>query len=63
MLLEYGPLSIVLEADEEDWINYGSGVYECPTSFWPDEINHAVLLIGYTEDYWIIKNSWGSWWG
>lgn len=23
-------------------------------------INHAVLLVGYTDSYWIIKNSWGS---
>jgi C1A family cysteine protease len=26
-------------------------------------INHAVLLIGYTETEWIIKNSWGTAWG
>lgn len=26
-------------------------------------INHAVLLVGYTENAWIIKNSWSSAWG
>lgn len=27
------------------------------------EFNHAVLLIGYTETEWIIKNQWGTDWG
>ncbi len=26
-------------------------------------INHAVELIGYTEEAWIVKNSWGTSWG
>lgn len=28
-----------------------------------NNIDHAVLLIGYTPNYWIVKNSWGTGWG
>lgn len=27
------------------------------------DINHGMQLVGYTTDYWILKNSWGTDWG
>lgn len=27
------------------------------------QLDHAVLLIGYTDKEWIIKNQWGDDWG
>ena len=57
-LLQDGPLNIALSAD--NWEYYGSGVFSCPS--WAG-VNHAVLLVGYTEEYWIVKNEWGSDWG
>lgn len=47
---------------------YDSGVYDDPDCTGAEEdINHAVLLVGWgTEngkDYWIVKNSWSTYWG
>ena len=44
---------------------YTTGIFNgCPANA-ADNLNHAVLLIGYddTENVWIIKNSWDTTWG
>lgn len=33
---------------------------DCPSDA---AIDHSVLLVGYTATHWIIKNSWGTYWG
>lgn len=57
-MLTDGPIAIAVSA--VGWEGYNYGVYQCQPN---SPINHAVLLIGYTPDYWIIKNSWGTDWG
>uniref|UniRef100_A0A7S2CIF1 Peptidase C1A papain C-terminal domain-containing protein n=1 Tax=Florenciella parvula TaxID=236787 RepID=A0A7S2CIF1_9STRA len=58
-----GPLSIALNAQRLQF--YKSGVYN-PSSCNPDNLDHAVLMVGFGTDdipYWTIKNSWGTSWG
>jgi len=38
-------------------MSYSSGILEDITN---EVTNHAVILVGYTPKYWIIKNSWGD---
>eukprot|EP00128_Syssomonas_multiformis_P017739 Colp12_sorted_trinity150504_noHs@23033 len=63
-----GPVSIAFEV-ASDFHLYAGGIYDstvCRSG--PNDVNHAVLAVGYDEDedgtrYWIIKNSWGESWG
>ena len=57
-LLQSGPVAVSVSARR--WEYYGSGIFSCNIG---DPVTHAVLLVGYTQDYWIIKNQWGSQWG
>ncbi|OMJ84051.1 hypothetical protein SteCoe_14922 [Stentor coeruleus] len=56
------PVSISVDATV--WQFYSSGVIDnnCGVS-----LNHAVVAVGYSMsekgDYWILKNSWGPYWG
>lgn len=66
-LVELGPLSIGVVADP--WQFYIAGIAN--PWFCSGELDHGVLLVGYGHgmgliseaDYWLVKNSWGSWWG
>jgi cathepsin F len=66
-LVNYGPLSICVDAAH--WQNYQSGVMRarqcCP--FGLCELDHCVQLVGYnatsSPGYWIVRNSWAADWG
>ncbi|KAH7636554.1 group 1 mite allergen-like protein [Dermatophagoides farinae] len=59
-LVSYGPLYIGVNADRLSR-NYRGGIIDDDTCSM--RVNHAVLLVGYTPDSWILKNSWGKTWG
>ena len=66
-LFENGPVSVAFQVID-GFKNYAGGVYANSTcKNGTDNVNHAVLAVGYgTEagvDYWLIKNSWGAAWG
>ena len=57
-----GPISVAIDATHDSFMFYSHGIYEdreCSA----DLVDHAVLVVGYTPDYWIVKNSWGTEWG
>lgn len=54
-MLQDGPITAAVAASR--WEGYSRGVMSCSSN---DPVDHAVLLVGYTPDYWIAKNSWGT---
>ena len=59
----YGPISSTVDATY--WSFYKGGIFDGTCS--SNNMNHAILIVGYGEEkgtkYWIIKNSWGDYWG
>lgn len=62
-----GPIAVGLNVVEA-LQNYKGGIFDMPSCGRGEEINHAVLLVGYGEEsngkkYWLLKNSYGPQWG
>ncbi|XP_036229944.2 cathepsin K isoform X1 [Bactrocera oleae] len=57
-----GPIPISINASPRTFQLYSDGVYD-DDSCTSDTVNHAMLVVGYTKHYWILKNWWGEMWG
>jgi len=58
--LQRGPVSVLVDAGDRNFQHYRGGVMtqSCGT-----QLDHAVLAVGYDSQSYIVKNSWGTWWG
>jgi C1A family cysteine protease len=56
------PVSIAIEADHPYFQHYKSGTLDNATAC-GDKLDHGVLIVGMTDDAYIVKNSWGPPWG
>ncbi len=61
--LAYGPIGVWMDV-YDDFYHYAGGVYWHVPGGSPVG-SHYVLVIGYddAQQYWIVKNSWDTWWG
>jgi len=59
--LNVGPVSVAIQANSYEFQHYKMGVFDSnKCGVQPD---HGVLAVGYTDNAWIVKNSWGKYWG
>ncbi|XP_068189106.1 digestive cysteine proteinase 2 isoform X1 [Antennarius striatus] len=67
-LYKNGPVAVSIDASHPSFTFYSHGVYYEPAcGNTTDDLDHAVLAVGYGtlngEPYWLIKNSWSTYWG
>ncbi|CRL00381.1 CLUMA_CG013649, isoform A [Clunio marinus] len=64
--INYGPIVVALDGGHESFQRYSSGIYYDKTCS-SMVTTHSVLLVEYGSDngndYWILKNSFGNYWG
>ncbi|XP_060537289.1 procathepsin L isoform X2 [Cylas formicarius] len=56
-----GPIAVSINAAPHTFQLY-QGIYDDPVCT-SNTVNHAMLIVGYTKDAWILKNWWGKHWG
>ncbi|XP_031425837.1 cathepsin K-like [Clupea harengus] len=60
-LSQIGPISVAINI-QSSFHFYKKGIYNDRRCN-PKRLTHAVVAVGYTPGYWIVKNSWGTDWG
>lgn len=63
--VKINPVAVAIEADQLVFEQYSSGILD--SSLCGSRMDHAVTVVGYgndgTENYYIVRNSWGPYWG
>ena len=54
------PLAVAIEADQREFQLYKSGIF---TGTCGTKLDHGVLAVGFSKDYYLVKNSWSESWG
>jgi hypothetical protein len=68
-VVNYGPVvtGIISQDSASYFMGYTTSdnnhIMTTEATFPTNPIDHAISIIGYGADYWIIANSWGTWWG
>ena len=67
-IFEHGPVTVAINANPRAFTFYSNGVFSDPTcTGGVDDLDHQVLAVGYGslrgQRYWLIKNSWSTYWG
>jgi len=62
-LVDQGPVSVCLNA--EKWQHYKRGVMSGKScgGHSASDLDHCVQLVGFADDYWMVRNSWNTDWG
>jgi len=60
--LQDGPVATTINADMK-FMFYTNGILRYYEEEDEGFLNHALLIVGYGKDYWIMQNSWGTSWG
>ena len=61
------PVTVAVAASSNVFVYYKSGIISSTSC--GSYTNHGVTIVGYGNDatlkmdYWLVKNSWGTWWG
>ncbi|KAI7690472.1 Pro-cathepsin H [Sarcoptes scabiei] len=58
---EFGPVYTTINVDDLPMKNFKGGIYH--SKICTKKTNHAVTIVGWDEQSWLIKNSWGEKWG
>jgi len=59
--LMQSPVAVGVDSAGSHYAHYKSGVLTADAC--NKQIDHAMLVVGYTPEYWILKNSYGPTWG